>query len=287
VFPTVRTSGSPSRLLLLAAAANAIAAGATFFVPGILNGPAVMNGSARGTALIMLVVGMPLLLASIWLERRGSREATIVRVGTLAYLAYNGFLLLFGTPFNRIFLLYIVAMSLTAFSLAATLLRADAPVVADRLPRIAARIIGGYIGMIVVLNTLIWMRTIIPAMFAADPTSFLVGTGVATNPVFVEDLVFWLPIASVISWLVWTQRPWGALLAGSYLVFGLLESIGVATDQWMGSSADPSSTVAGMGAVVLFGVLAVIGTVALAFFIRSTQGGRSPVRRVQQNPIGS
>ncbi|HEX2471094.1 MAG TPA: hypothetical protein VHK05_10920 [Candidatus Limnocylindrales bacterium] len=38
-------------LLFLAAIADATAAALTIFVPDVLLGPAVMNGSARGTAL--------------------------------------------------------------------------------------------------------------------------------------------------------------------------------------------------------------------------------------------
>jgi hypothetical protein len=285
VIASSRPLGHPARLLYLSAAANALAASATLLVPDILNGPAVMNGSARGTALIMLVLGVPVLLASIWLERRGSRWASIARLGALAYLAYNAFLLLFATPFNRLFLVYIVAMSSTAFALGASLLRADASAVTDRLPRVAARIIGGYIWLIVVLNVLLWLRTVVAATFAKDPTSFLVGTGIATNPIFVQDLVFWLPSAGIIGWLVWTRRPYGALLAGSYLVYGLVESVGVATDQWFGSSADPSSEVATMGAVMIFAVLAVIGTVVLAFFVRSARGGSASGGQVEEAPI--
>lgn len=269
----------PSRglswLLVVAAVANALAAALTFFLPDLLNGPAVMNGSARGTALIMLVGGVPLLLASFALERGHSPWALPVRFGALAYLAYNGFLLLFATPFNRLFLIYVVALSVTVFSLGSSLLRADPSAMRERLHRTSARVIGAYIWLIVVLNSFLWLARVVSATFASNPMSFLDGTGIATNPVYVQDLVFWLPSAAVIGWLVWTRRPWGALLAGSYLVYGVVEAIGVATDQWFGSSADPSSEIATMGAVYLFAVLAVIGAGALLFYGRALAGGSS------------
>lgn len=262
-------------LLALAALANAAAAALTLLIPGVLTGPAVTNGNARGTALVMLLLGVPLLLASVLLERRESRWASPIRLGALAYLSYNGFLLLFATPFNPLFLVYVVALSATVFAFGVSLLRADAPDVAERLPRIPARVVGGYILLIVVLNTLMWLRTVVPATFAGDPTSFLDGTGVATNPVFVQDLVFWLPAAAVIGWLVWTRRAWGALLAGGYLLFGLLESIGVAVDQWFGATADPTTPHATFGAVYLFVGLALIGAGALGFYARARGRGLS------------
>jgi hypothetical protein len=259
------------RILWLAVVANAAAAALTLLVPDVLNGPAVTNGNAQGTALIMLVLGVPLLMGSRIVEERWPRAARFVQLGALAYLAYNGFMLLLATPFNRLFLVYCAALGSTVFALGLQLATAAPDAIQERLPRIPARIVGGYILTIVVLNTLVWLRTIVPAMLAEDPTSFLDGFGVATNPVFVQDLVFWLPSAALIGWLTWTRRAWGALLAGAYLVYGLLESIGVATDQWMGYAADPTTPHATMGAVYLFAVMAVVGAVALVYYVRSSR----------------
>jgi hypothetical protein len=258
-------------VLWLAVVANAAAAALTLALPDVLNGPAVMNGSARGTALIMLVLGVPLLIGTILGEGRWPRTALIVRLGALSYLAYNGFMLLLATPFNQLFLVYCLALSSTAFSLGLQVFHARSASVEERLPLTAARVVGGYILVIVALNTLAWLRTIVPAMLADDATSFLDGTGIATNPVFVQDLVFWLPGAAIIGWLTWTRRPWGALLAGSYLVFGLLESIGVAVDQWLGYSADPTTPHATIGAVYLFVVMAIIGIGMLAYYARASR----------------
>jgi hypothetical protein len=261
-------------LLTIAVLANLAATAVTFFVPDVLTGPAVMNGSARGTALVMLVAGLPVLLVAFALEDRGVRWAAVMRLGALAYLAYNDFMLLFATPFNSLFLAYVVALSSTAFALGLGLATSEPQLVHHQLARTPSRVVGGYIWVIVVLNELVWLRTIVPAMFAANPGSFMDGSGIATNPVFVQDLVFWLPSAALIGWLAWAGRSWGVLLAGTYLVYGLLESIGVAVDQWFGSSADPSSTLASMDAVWLFGVLAGIGVVALAFYARSLTAAR-------------
>jgi uncharacterized membrane protein len=255
-------------LLAASAVANAVGAGLTLLLPDVLTGTAVTNGNARGTSLVMLAAGVPALAVGGWLASRGSWRGLVVALGALAYLAYNDFLLLFATPFNRLFLVYVVAASTTLFAIVAAVRTVDPAVVADRVPRLPARGIAVYAFTIAVFNALIWLRTIVPATFADRPGSFLDGSGVATNPVFVQDLVFWLPGTAVMAVMLWRRLPLGVLLAGAWLVYGLLESVGVATDQWFGSIADPSSTLASMDAVWLFVVLAVIGLVPLWFFFR-------------------
>ena len=82
-----------------------VTAALTFFLPDVLTGPAVTNGNARGTALVMLALAIPVLGLSIWRERLGSSRARFLWLGSLFYLGYNAFLLLFLTPFNSLFLL--------------------------------------------------------------------------------------------------------------------------------------------------------------------------------------
>src|SRR5690348_9863942 len=72
------------------AGVSAVAAAATFFVPGVLRGTAVMNGSARGTALVLLLLGIPVLVGAMVLAARGSLRARVVWLGTIGYFAYNG-----------------------------------------------------------------------------------------------------------------------------------------------------------------------------------------------------
>jgi hypothetical protein len=262
-----------------AVVANTLAAGLTYFVPDLLTGPAVTNAQARGTSLVMLAIGIPVLVVAAWLASRGSWRATVVAIGALAYLAYNDFLLLFATPFNPLFLVYVAAMSLTGFALATTIATADHEAIAEHCRRVPARGIAIYAWVVAGLNALIWLRTIVPATFAADPTAFLRGSGVATNPVFVEDLVFWLPGAALIGALLWARRPIGFVLGGAWLVYGLIEAIGVATDQWFGTTTDPLSDQASMGAVGLFVAVALIALVPLFFYFRPDRGPERATRR--------
>jgi hypothetical protein len=268
-MPRQITLARPAGWLIAGALiANIAAAGSTFFIPGLLTGPAVTNAQAQGTSLVMLAIGLPALAVACRLAATGSWRGLVVTIGCLAYLAYNDFLLLFATPFNPLFLVYVAAMSLTAFALATTIVTSNHDAVAEHCRRVPARAIAGYAWVVAFLNALVWLRSIVPAMFAADPKSFLAGSGVATNPVFVQDLTFWLPSAAIIGALLWRRLPTGYVLGGAWLVYGFIESIGVATDKWFGATAAPGTPHATMEAALLFVVMAAVNLVPLFFFFR-------------------
>jgi len=272
---TDRVSGAAYGLSAALVLVAAVASAATFFTPGVLRGPAVMNGSARGTALVVLVVAVPMVILSMVRAARGSLRAPVVWLGGLAYLLYNAVLFLFFTPFNRLFLLYVAMFSLSLWSVIAVVRQLDPHALrelfAERFP---AHIIAGYVWAIAILNALAWLVRIVPAVGSSDPPSFLDGTGVPTHPVYVQDLAFWIPLMAVSATLLWRRQAWGYLLVGAVLTWGPIESVGVAVDQWFGHAADPSSPVASAAVVPVFAALAGIGLVPLFFYFRDLGGHR-------------
>jgi hypothetical protein len=248
---------------------TAFAGAATFFIPGVLRGPAVMNGSARGTALVILVLGLPALLIAMWSAANGSIRAVIVWLGVIAYLSYNAVMFVFATPFNQLFLLYVAMFSLCFWSATTILHQVDVDALRVRFsPRLPVRGLAAYAVVIVALNALIWLRNVVPSVLSSAPPSWLDGTGLGTHPVYVLDLAFWLPLMAVAAVWLSRRRPWGYLLVGSILTMWVIESVGVAVDQWMGSAADPTSTVASAAMTPVFGVLALVGLIPLYVYFR-------------------
>jgi hypothetical protein len=245
-----------------------VAAVPTFVVDGILNGPPVMNGSARGTALVMVALALPVLVLGMVTSARGTPLGAAALLGALAYLTYNATLLVYATPFNELFLAYVALLGLSFWSMVSALLDPRPPLLADALP---ARGIATFILVVVVLNALAWLRLVVPDL-GEDPPGFLAGTGLTTNPIHVQDLAFWLPAMAVVAVLLWQRRPSGVFLAGPGLVFWFIESVGVAVDQWFGHRADPGSDVATSAGVVLFAVLAAATAVPLALWLRAVAG---------------
>jgi hypothetical protein len=264
--------GVSRRTRWLCGALGALVLGAavpTFFVDGILNGPPVMNGSARGTALTMFVLALPVLVVGLVASAQGSVRGRAVLIGALAYLTYNATLLVYATPFNELYLAYVALLGVALWTLVSALL--DPLPLIQPGPRMPVRGIAAFILAVVALNALAWLSFAVPDL-GEDPPGFLEGTGLTTNPIHVQDLAVWLPALSIVAVLLWQRRPAGVFLAGAGLVFWQIEAIGVAVDQWFGHRAAPNSDVATQGGVVLFAVLAAVTVVPLILWLRAAPG---------------
>ncbi len=191
----------------------------TVLLDGVLHGPPGMNGSARGTALVMIVLGVPMLLAGQAGTRRGWSPALPVWLGAVSNLLYNGFMLLFATPFNRLFLLYVATFLLALWSLVAVLRVVDIPALGARVaPGVPRRAIAVFVWVLVALNAAAWLKGIVPGMGQGADPAFLVGTGLTTFPTYVQDLAVWLPLLAVAAYWLWRGLarglPGGGLGAG-------------------------------------------------------------------------
>lgn len=278
-FPSVTywTSGA---LALVAA----IAAALTFFADGVLRGTAVMNGSARGTALILLIAALPLLVVSMIFAKRGKSRAIIAWLGSLAYILYNAVLFVFITPFNRLFLLYVAMLTLSIWTVVMVLYHVDVQALRSRFsPRMPTRWLAGFLFLIMLLNGAAWLMQVIPALIKGGSPQFLEGTGLTTNPIYVQDLGFWIPLMAIAGIWLWQHRAWGYVLVGALLTFGIIETIGVGVDQWFGANADPTSPVASAAFLPIAAVLSVVEMIPLIVYYRSL---KEPAPSSTPNHIG-
>jgi hypothetical protein len=238
------------RLFLVASVGSGIA---TVLLPHLLTGPAAMNGSAKGTALVVVTAGVPAMTVASRRARRGSLPALAVTVGAAAFLVYNAFLLVFATPLNRAFPIYEAMLGLGIWTLSTLLLEVWRRSSDLCLP--PARWAAGFVLGVVALNLAAWLSKLVPALVSDHPRSMLDGTGLTTNPVYVQDLAFWLPALAWVAVGMWRGHGPRTLLGAAALCFWVLESASVAADQWWGHHADPTSTAVSVGVVPLFVVL--------------------------------
>jgi hypothetical protein len=99
------------------------------------------------------------------------------------------------------------------------------------------------------------MSNLVPALVSDDPGSMLDGTGLTTNPVYVQDLAFWLPAFAWVAVGMWSGNGPRTALGAAALCYWVLEAVSVAVDQWWGHHADPTSAVVSVQVVPLFVVV--------------------------------
>jgi hypothetical protein len=239
-----------------------------------LHGPAVSVGNMQGTALVVLVVTLPVLVASMVLLARGVTVALIFWLGALGSIAYHRVLFLFGIPFNAFFFLYVAMLSLSVWSLVAMATRIPIATVAGRIgARAPVRIVAGYLLINAALFLLLWLRATVPAILSAGPPAFLEGTGMTTGPVQILDYAFTLPLMILAAVGLLRRQPWGYVLTGALLVMLTIETASIGVDQWVGHAADPSSPAASAAMTPVFAVLTVVGVGILGLFLRPGSAG--------------
>jgi hypothetical protein len=263
--------------LSAALAVAALATGATtFLAKDSILGPAAAVGCARGTALVIAVVVTPLMVGAMLMAARGSLRAVVVWLGAAGYLLYNAVVLLFATPYNRFFLLYVAMFSLALWSIGTVLVQTDVARLTQQVTgRLPARGIAIYAWIVVALNAMIWLRGIAPTLTANDPGSFLVASGVTTQPIYIQDLAVWLPLMAVSAFWLWRGRDWGYLMTSALLIVWMLEAFGIGTDQWFGSQADPSSVLASAAMTPAFLAWAAVGAIPVVLALRPLRRERS------------
>ncbi len=233
--------------------------------PGVLTGEPALDGNLRGTALVVLAVVLPLLALAMVRTAHGSARWLVVWIATVAHLIYQGFMFSFATPLNNFFLLYVAHLGLAVWAAAALLLHVQVAGFRARVDaQLPVRLIASSLLVIAALNGLAWIRQTLPASFTPDPQSLLEGSGLTTNPVYVQDLALWIPAMVLAAVWLWQRRAWGALLSGGLLAFASLESLTIAVDQWFGAQADSTSTWASADAVPVFAAAAVLVALPVA-----------------------
>lgn len=262
--------GAPYLMSGALALVAAAAAGLSFFFPTLLSGTPVATGCLRGTALVILLAGLPVLAAAMSRTARSSACGLVLWLGTLGYLLYQAVMFCFATPLNSLFLVYVAYLGLAVWSIVVLLRATDLAEYGTRLSaQLPIRFVAGFALTVAALNASAWLTKIVPATFSSKPTTVLGDTGLLTNPVFVQDLAIWLPLLTVAAIAAWRGEVWGVLVTGAMLAMFVLESVSIATDQSFGSQADPLSSAVSMSMVPAFAVAAVITALPLVWYCRN------------------
>src|SRR5438552_2233792 len=133
-------SGVAAMLLLVTSVAGLLFGQRGLYVPDPATLPAFLGQDA-----LSLIVGLPLLLGSMSLARRGSLGGLLAWMGALFYIAYSYAYYPLSPEFNALYLAYLAIVSTSLYSLIYILVSVNAEGVQARFSsRTPVRLVGGF-----------------------------------------------------------------------------------------------------------------------------------------------
>lgn len=169
------------------------------------------------TDIVTLAAALPLLLGSMWLTRRGKLAGLLCWPGVLLYVLYINLVYVVGVPFGPAFPLYLVLVSLSAYTLIGLVAATDADALQRRLAGSApARTAGAILTVLSVLFIAIQVPQIIAAIVDRQ-----VMAGLDLAP-FVGDVIVLLPTWLAGGILLCQRRPLGYVGGAGLLLLGTM-----------------------------------------------------------------
>jgi hypothetical protein len=167
--------------------------------------------------VVTVFLGVPLLVVSLLLSRRGSLRGHLLLAGTLGYFLYTYGSMAFLTAYNALFLVYVAlfSASLFAFVLAFTSIdRQDLPShFSSHLPRCS---IAGFLFAVGLFLLLLWLGLLVPPLWQGHTPQGL--ESATTLVIQVLDLGIIVPVAVLSGLLLLRRAPLGYLLTSVVLI---------------------------------------------------------------------
>jgi hypothetical protein len=223
-----------------------------------------------------LAVGLPILLGSIWLTRRGKLIGLLCWPGVLFYVLYMYIPYVLGVPFNVLFLPYLVLVVLSTYTLIGLVASIDGEVIRQRLTGFApARTSGGILiglAILIIVRQTAFMVTALASQAPGDTLEI---------PSWIADFIVAIPVLLVSGVQLWRRKALGYVAgAGLLLGYGVL-ALSVIPSMVLRAhyTASPIDVV---GIVVIL-VMAALCFIPFAFFVRGAASDRSssPARSSQ------
>lgn len=170
-----------------------------------------MAAQAIAQDYVTLVLGVPLLIISLYLSKRGRLKGHMLLTGTLGYFLYTYASYSFLSMYNSLFLVYVILMSASFFAFTLAMMSFEIMNLPlffkDKLP---VRFIGGFLLFASLVFGTMWLGKIVQPLIHHTPA---VGIEHYTTLVIQAlDLGFVVPLGIISGILLIKRKPFGYLL---------------------------------------------------------------------------
>jgi hypothetical protein len=231
-----------------------------------------------GQDALNLVVGLPLLLGTMWLARRGSLLGTLLWPGALFYVAYDYGYYVLGLTYNAFFIPYIALVTASLYAAAIVVTTCDRERVLHRVaPAVPVSLTAGVLIGLAILFTVLWTAlnlAVVTGAAALDPV---------VRVVTIMDLGLQLPALFAGGVLLSRRSALGFTLAAGLLLQAAtylagLSAITLLQESLLGQPLDPIAVFPGF-------VVGAIGLALVAPFVRAARSSEGDPTRVRAREI--
>ncbi len=161
--------------------------------------------------VVNLLIGLPILLGSMWLAWRGKLIGVLLWSGALFFVLYNYLVYVFAMPFNVAFLLHLALVTLSVYTLIALVANIDGKVVQQRLTGAVPERLAG--GVLTGLGLLFFLRVV----------GVLVNALISQTPITETELALHIADFLIVpAWVIGGVLLWRCKEFGYVIGLGLL-----------------------------------------------------------------
>lgn len=214
---------------LAALAMAVVAAGGAFAPAWLYRDNALIVATFRGQDLVTLLVAVPLLVAGLVLEVRGSVRGRVLWLAMLFNALYSYLFYAVGAAFNAFFLLYVAIVGLALYAMLVSVPRIGFEASAVDTPGRTARVAGiAYLLVVATGLGLLWTGMSASYLFTGAVPAPVIASGHPTGVVFAIDLVFIVPPMAIGAVGLIRRRAFGGFVAVAMCLSGTVYTLSLA-----------------------------------------------------------
>ena len=176
-----------------------------------------MAAQAIAQDYVTLFLGVPLLILSLYLSRKGCLKGQLLLTGTLGYFLYTYASYSFLSMYNSLFLVYVILMSASFFAFTLAMMSFEVSKLnlffKEKLP---VKLIGGFLLFASFTFGMMWLGKIIKPLINHTPPEGI--EHYTTLVIQALDLGFVVPIGFIAGILLIKRRPFGFLLGPMIII---------------------------------------------------------------------
>ena len=220
-----------------------------------------------GQDIANLAFVLPALLLSAFFAAKGNKAAKIIWAGIMITNIYSYMIYCFAVHFNYLFHFYCLVLGLSIYAVICFAVQnrgSDCKgwfkPATKRMPASVTLILIG------VLFSLLWLSETIPAILTKSVPEVITNAALPTNPVFVLDFSFYLPLLFISAVLLIKKSNLGYFLAPMMLMFSIITNVNIISLTCVDAVYNHSDQTQ---MLLVFSVFAIACAVVLAFFLKN------------------